>query len=160
MPTSSPLTVRSLAKLINSRVKYLIAEVDLDQMHNSFLQVRNLRPTFASYVLHQIAQDLSEVLIPVCGFYFSGCQSLMLTFPNLAASLLKLIRSIKASWSVSKFPPVILLDYYGITVWDRLRDHISGIILENAVLETNGSLKIRFKYVYIIHKFDHSSLNP
>ncbi|KAI9346990.1 hypothetical protein BDR26DRAFT_92204 [Obelidium mucronatum] len=99
--------------------------------------------TFAMFLVQQITQDVASIKIPMNGFLFTECKQVYREFPGLAASLRDAFQVIRETWVFhSDSPVVLLMDEFGLTGWDELRDGMNGLVLVNPLLETCGKVKI------------------
>ncbi|KAJ3098569.1 hypothetical protein HK100_005074, partial [Physocladia obscura] len=98
---------------------------------------------FAMFFLQHISEQISRAPLSFNGFFFSHCVETHTIFPTLQTSLSTLFSALRKSWNISDVPVVIMMDEYGFSTWNELRDQINGIIMTNALLERDGSLKIR-----------------
>ncbi|KAJ3124547.1 hypothetical protein HK100_011195, partial [Physocladia obscura] len=142
---NSKSPVGQLNGLLSSRTVYIIAEIDVLEVYKLY-QSKRARlglMKFAMFFLQHISELLSRASLPINGFYFSNCFEAHLLFPSLQWSLVRLFGALRESFTITGVPVVLLLDEYGLTSWDHVRDLINGIVLTNCILETCGNLRIR-----------------
>ncbi|KAJ3020098.1 UNVERIFIED_CONTAM: hypothetical protein HDU68_010352 [Siphonaria sp. JEL0065] len=98
--------------------------------------------SFPMYILQKITLGFADIRIPMSGFYFSGCTELSLEYAGLEGCLVSVLKGLRETWVFSE-PVVLILDEFGVTVWDRARDLVNGIVLVDPVLDGVGGVKIR-----------------
>ncbi|KAI9346924.1 hypothetical protein BDR26DRAFT_931705 [Obelidium mucronatum] len=138
--------ISRLHSVLNSHTKYRIAEVNVSTLYNQYRSKRNQLGlmTFAIFMLQQITDDFTSTMIPMNGFFFSHCVQVADEFPALESNLLQLFKALRETWLFMEAPVVLLIDEFGLSAWDDMRDLVNGLILFNCLLnEETGDLKMR-----------------
>ncbi|KAI9339112.1 hypothetical protein BDR26DRAFT_399430 [Obelidium mucronatum] len=99
--------------------------------------------TFAMFMLQQITDDFANISMPITGFYFSNCVATQKVFPLLTENFINLFKALQEIWIFNDAPIVILIDEFGLTSWDRLRNSINGLVLKNPLLQSSGKIILR-----------------
>ncbi|KAJ3011252.1 UNVERIFIED_CONTAM: hypothetical protein HDU68_001767, partial [Siphonaria sp. JEL0065] len=137
--------ISRLHSVLNTHSKYRIAEINVAFLYSLYRTKRNQLGlmTFAIFMLHQITDDFTSIMIPMNGFFFSNCVAVAEEFPALESNLLQLFKALRETWLFMEAPVVLLIDEFGLSAWEEMRDVVNGIVMVNCLLDDNGDVRIR-----------------